>query len=417
MIRRRVWGFVKTKEGKAFLESLASLGILQIISYLFPLITLPYLTRVIGVEHFGDLALVTAVVMYLQTFVDWGYNYVGVRAVARCREDLGQVSRIYSEVFWGRATLALVSLLILGLLVLLLPRLQEIALPLFFRYLVVWGYILYADWLFQGLEQMRYMTMLNLLANLFCTMMVFVVIREAGDYIYYPLLMSLGFCISGVIAFVFIIPRKGIRLQRLSLGEIFISLKGAFDTYISQSVGPYYENLLIPTIDAYSGGRASGLFDAGNKVVVLAQRLNSSLSRAFYPLLARRIEHHRMVVLVSLLTSGGIMLGLMLFAPLIVRLLFAPEFADAVAVLRIVGLSLFFTTLTNVYGVNYLLQMGQERLLRNITLGVVLIGGVALIPVVSSGSWIGAAWLLLATRTLEALIVSYTAYQYKRKNV
>lgn len=89
----------QSKDGKALIENFISLSALQIVGYIFPLITLPYISRVVGVSHFGDIAFATAIVMYFQTFVDWGYNFTATRDLARVRDDKNMVSTIYSTVF------------------------------------------------------------------------------------------------------------------------------------------------------------------------------------------------------------------------------------------------------------------------------------------------------------------------------
>ena len=72
----------KGKAGRTLLSNFASLTVLQVAGYVFPLITLPYLARVIGVENFGRIAFASSVIVWFQTFVDWGFNYSATREVA-----------------------------------------------------------------------------------------------------------------------------------------------------------------------------------------------------------------------------------------------------------------------------------------------------------------------------------------------
>lgn len=399
---------------RGIVESILSLGVLQVISYLFPLITIPYLSRTIGLDKFGDLALATAVVVYFQIFVDWGYNFTGTRDVARNRADGDSLSRIYSEVFWGRLLLIIVSLAILTLLVLVVDRFRPIALPIYFRFFVVVGYWLYADWLFQGLERMRYITLLNLLSNILCTGLVFIVIRTPEDYIYQPLLMSLGFVVAGLASFLFITPRQGVKLRAISLPQVWGSLLDSRDMFLNQSITIYFENVVVLLLGFWSTPRANGLFDAGNKTTSIVLRFTSILSRAFYPLLARKIDRHQLFAYIAVGVALALAIIVFTTAPWIIGLLFAPEFEEATLALRVLAPSIVFSTLVNVYGVNYLGQIGQEKCLRNTTAVCAFVGLIVALPLIHAYSWIGGAVALLLFQVLLGIAV---VRQSKRKKL
>ena len=72
---------------KVLLENFFSLSILQSANYLLPLVTLPYLTRVIGVELFGEFAVAAAIIIYFQTFVSFGFDYTATRNIAKVQSD------------------------------------------------------------------------------------------------------------------------------------------------------------------------------------------------------------------------------------------------------------------------------------------------------------------------------------------
>ena len=87
-----------SKEGKTVFANLGYLTLLQVAGYVFPLITMPYLARVIGADGFGKIAFATAVVVWFQTVADWGFNLTATRDVAQNRYDKNVVSRIFSNV-------------------------------------------------------------------------------------------------------------------------------------------------------------------------------------------------------------------------------------------------------------------------------------------------------------------------------
>ena len=84
---------LNNKEGKVILANFSYLFLLQIAGYLFLLLTMPYLARVIGADGFGRIAIASAVIMWIQTISDWGFNYTATRDVAKNRDDKEKVSQ------------------------------------------------------------------------------------------------------------------------------------------------------------------------------------------------------------------------------------------------------------------------------------------------------------------------------------
>ena len=190
----------KSKDGRTVLSNFGYLTLLQFASYLFPIITVPYLSRVIGVEGYGKIAFASAVMVWVQTVADWGFLLTATRDVAKCRDNKAEVSRIFSETFFARCLLAIVSFIFLCLLILIVPDFKENAEILFVTFLMIPGYIMFPDWFFQAIERMRYTTITNLLVKTIFTVAVFIFIKEKGDYIIVPLLASLGTVAAGIIA-------------------------------------------------------------------------------------------------------------------------------------------------------------------------------------------------------------------------
>lgn len=173
----------KSKDGKTVFANFGYLSLLQVAGYVFPLISMPYLARVIGADGFGKIAFASAIVVWIQTISDWGFNLTATRDVAQNRDNKELVSRIFSNVLWARSVLTLLSGIILLLVVLLVPYLRENADIIFVTFLLVPGYILFPEWFFQAIEKMKYTTFFNLFLKLVFTVAVFVFIHKREDYL------------------------------------------------------------------------------------------------------------------------------------------------------------------------------------------------------------------------------------------
>ncbi|WP_176770714.1 flippase [Myroides phaeus] len=396
---------------KVLLENFLSLSLLQVVGYILPLLTLPYIAKVIGVAYFGEIAFASAVIVFFQTLVDYGYNYTGVRDISRIRENKEEVSKVYSTIFFSKLILMVLGFIILVLLIFMIPEFERNRKILLFTFSIIPGYILYPEWLFQGLEKMKYSAILSTIIKLIFTLLIFIVVKSGNDYVYIPLINGAGFLIVGILAF-FFIKRLGYSLVRVSVKEIIISLKGSTDMFISLILPNLYTNMSTIFLGNYWGRVSTGIFDAGNKFIGLSQQFTNVLSRAFYPYLARKLEKHSIFERISLILSLIISVGLYFLAPLIVSVFYNNDFVDAVIVIRIMSISPIFIFMMNAYGTNYLVLKGREHVLRNIVLVCSILGlGLSWI-LVKKYSFIGAAIAITSIWALRGLLTMYYA---KRK--
>ena len=406
----------RSKDGKVLAQNFAYLSLLKIAGYIFPLITLPYLARVIGTDGFGKIAFASAIVSWVMTIADWGFNYTATRDVAKNRDDIEKVSSIFSNVLWARCILMFASLAVLLILIAIIPKFRNDALIILLTFLLIPGHIASPDWFFQAMEKMKYITILNLLAKLFFTISIFVIIKSPEDYIYHPVLTAGGYILSGVIAFYIILRQWKIKLYKPSLKQSFETIKKSTDVFLNNLMPNLYSNFSTILLGFFGGNVANGLLDAGSKFVGACQQLLQVIYRTFFPFLSRRIDKHDQFSKISVGLSVAMSAILFGFAPLIIKVFFTPEFYDSIAVMRIVSISLIFLTLSSTYGTNYLIIVGREKQLRNITFISSIIGFALSFLLIYYFSYIGAALTITITRGILGLSV-YRSAKIHKSNV
>lgn len=416
-LRQEINRVRKSKDGKVLAENFAYLSLLQVAGYIFPLITLPYLARVIGVDSFGKIAFASAVIGYFQTFADWGFSYTATRDVAKNRENKEKVSEIFSNVFWSRCILTLISLLMLIILILFIPIFNEISSLLFITFLIIPGHIMFPDWFFQAMERMKYISILNILSKIIFTVAVFIFIKEKSDFILQPLFVSLGFIVSGVIAMYYIFIKWKIRLYKPNLKKIRLTIKGSTDVFINNLMPNLYNSFSTVLLGFFGGAVSNGLLDAGSKLVNVSHQFMSVLSRTFFPFLSRRIDKHNLYAKINITISLFIVLFSFALAPIFIKLFFTQEFHHAVGVLRIMSVSILFLSLSNIYGTNYMIIQGYEKQLRNITFVSSLIGFSLSFPLIYYFDFIGAALIITITRGILGISITVRAIEIKRKQL
>lgn len=391
---------LSSKDGRTLFANLGYLSLLQIAGYIFPLITIPYLAKVIGVEGFGKIAFASSVIIWFQTISDWGFNYTATRDVAKNRSDIERVSDIFSSVFWARCLLMIVSFIILVFLIILIPKFREDSNVIFATFLMIPGYIMFPEWFFQAMERMKYITILNILSKALFTVAVFIFVKGKSDYILQPLFVSCGSILSGILAFYYIRRIWGIRLKIVPTKKIFNTIRMSFDVFLNNLLPNLYNSFSTMLLGFVGGPSSNGLYDAGCKFVNIAQQFMQVVSRTFFPFLSRKIEKHHIYVLINIFLAAVGSLLLFLLSPLLIKIFFTSEFYPSITIMKVMSISLFFLMLGDVYGTNYLIIKGKERQLRNISLICSLIGFAISFPLIHYFDYIGAALTVTITRGL-----------------
>lgn len=415
-IRKGINTIKRSKDAKTLLSNFGYLSALQIAGYVFPLITIPYLARVIGVDSFGKIAFASAIIVWFQTVSDWGFNFTATRDVAQNRDNIEKVSEIFSNVLWAKVLLMLVSFVLLVITIYIVPAFRENKDVILVTFLLIPGHIMYPDWFFQAMERMKYITIFNILSKLLFTVAVFVFVKQKSDFILQPLFTSLGFVISGIGAMYLILGKWSVKLRKPHLPSIIATIKGSTDVFINNILPNFYNSFSVILLGFWGGPVANGLLDASRKFTTIAHQFMTTISRTFFPFLARRIDKHDMFAKMNIIIASIGSVLLFILAPFLIKAFFTPEFKDAIIALRITSISTLLVTLSRVYGTNYLILQGYEKELRNVTLRATVVGFIISIPLVYYFNYIGAAITLTATQLVLGLSVMFKAKKVKREN-
>lgn len=406
---------IGSQDGKTVFANFGYLSLLQIAGYVFPLISMPYLARVIGADGFGKIAFASAIVVWIQTISDWGFNLTATRDVAQNRNDKEKISRIFSNVLWARCILTILSGLILLVVVLVVPYLRENADIIFVTFLLVPGYILFPEWFFQAIERMKYTTIFNLIIKLIFTISVFVFIRKREDYLIQPVLTTMGYLLCGIGALYLILKKWGYTLYKPEWTEILKIIRSSTDVFINNLMPNLYNSFSVMLLGFFGGSTANGLYDGGNKFPTIFYQFQSVLSRAFYPFLSRRPDKHSFY---AKLNIGSAIIGavfLIAISPLVIKVMLGDEFENSVIVMQILSFSVIFLAMDYTYGVNFLIINHKEKPLRNLTFVSSIVGMGVSIPLVYYFSYIGAAITVLLCRGMLGIGSYVLTKMYKKK--
>lgn len=165
-------------------------SILTSAGYIFPLLTYPYVSRVLGVTNIGICNFVDGIINYYVLFSLMGILAVGIREVAATKCDRTRLSKTFSSLLCLNAISTTIVLFLLVASIFAVPKLYEHKELMFIGiFKVLFNYLL-IEWFYKGLEDFKYITICSLLTKTLYTISVFVFVRESSDYrVYYLLTM------------------------------------------------------------------------------------------------------------------------------------------------------------------------------------------------------------------------------------
>ena len=174
------------------IKNFAYLSILKGLDIGLPLLIIPYLTHVLGTSYFGKYSFVLAIIQTINIFTSYGYLFSATKKISQNRDDKHVVNQIMNAVFAGRFIVATFIVVLVVMLSNVIFK-DEYEWFMFLTAIgMIYGDIFIPTWLFQGLEQMKYVTIVNAIAKLLFTMLVFAIVTRQQDFKYILLLNSLG---------------------------------------------------------------------------------------------------------------------------------------------------------------------------------------------------------------------------------
>lgn len=173
-------------------------GILTSANYIFPLIVYPYVSRVLGVTRIGACNFVDSIVQYFILLSMFGITSIGVREIAKAKNDKDRLNQVYNSIFWTNALFTIISVVLLIVVIFSVQDLYEYRKLLYVGVLKVVSNFFLIDWLFRGLEEFKYITIRTLLVKCLYVIAVFLFIKEETDYTTYYLLTVMMITVNSI---------------------------------------------------------------------------------------------------------------------------------------------------------------------------------------------------------------------------
>lgn len=406
---------------RRFAVNVASLFSVQVANFLLPILTVPYVVRIIGPERLGLLNFSLAYIAYFTLLINYGFEMAAVRAIASNRFDKTVVDKIFSEVIAGKVILWVLSSVIFGFVTYLNPQFHEHAWLHVCTYITTIAMVLSPFWVYQAMEDLGRVAVFNLVVKVLVTASVFLFIREASDYVYQNLSLSVSQVAINAVALGIALKRFKITFAWPSVARLLNRFREDSTLFFSSVMITIYASSTVFFLGLLSTSYQVGIFSAGTRLEGIARSFVAlALNQAFFPIVANAFgkgrENGLRLVQTAFLPLIGFMvmitIGLWIIAPYFVNIFYGAAFADAITVLRIVAFLPIVIGASNLLGMHTMLNLRMDKAFFGITAVGSVVGLVLNVWLIRGYGYTGAAYAwVLAELYIMLAMFGYLYYK------
>lgn len=379
---------------------------------LFPLISAPYVSKVLGAANLGKVNLANSFVNWFIIFAVFGTTSYGVREVAKIREDRDKLNILFSEIIIINGIFSLITAVVYFIVIFNVDMLRnEIVLYSIMSLSIILN-IFSIDWFYQGIEEYSYITTRSGFFKLLSLVSIFVFIKKTDHYMFFGLISVLSISLSGVLNYFY--SKKYVNVQFQNIHP-FKHVKKLRVFFIHTLIISLYTNLDQTLLGFLVNTKSVAFMSRGKQITSMAIAISTSISNVTLPRASYYIANNKpkFVRLLSVIPkyilwfSIPITVGCILLSPNIMYILGGNEFLEASELLQIMSLIIIFAPLSSFLQNQVLIPTGNEKLGVLCALITSLISILLNLYLIPKYSYIGAAVTLVISEISAVVIRVY----------
>lgn len=357
-------------ENKQVVENILSLSVLNVINYVFPIVIIPYLIYTLGAEKYGIYAFVFSIYQYLLLIVNYGFMFSATKLVSIHRNELEKVSKIFWSVLAVRLLLSFSCSVLVLLSVAFIDIIQNEKSIYLYGIGLLFGTALTPLFLFQGLEKMKYVTIINAIPKLLLTILIFIFINSEEDYSFVILFQAIGFLAAGILSLILAIKTFNIKFVLPSSQDLLYQFRDGWHIFASTISMSFYRESNVLILGFLTNYTVVGFYASAEKVIKAVQSLSNPVTQALYPYFSYRLNKENAdKSLQNVLNFGKyfalflslITLSIVLLSPSIIEMTFSGEYEEMIRNIQLLSPAVFFGGLNYFLGIIILLNLGYKE--------------------------------------------------------
>lgn len=344
------------------------LYVLQFFNTVIPLVTLPYITRILGAEKYGVFSIVLNIITYLQVLIEFGFGLSATRKVA-LSEESDNLSKLFTEVIISRVILFFISIFGVITYILISKRLSQENVCLIILAMGLCAYCFQQNWLFQGKQEMRFISFTNIIARAAVTICIFLFVEKPSDITLYCLLYSLSPIISNIFGTIIACRRYSLIFVRVTGKEILLTFKEGMYVFFTQLSSKVFGAVGITFLGIYASNYEVGIYSALNKIPYMLILAWSPVAQVIYPICSRRImdsysegvKYINRLRRYCLFIFGGISFLIGVAAKIIIRIMLGQEYARYFYLIYPLLVWVLLGINNNFWGIQIMVGSGHDK--------------------------------------------------------
>lgn len=363
-------------KNRILIKNVASLGVVQVVNYIFPLLTIPYVSRIIGPEGFGLINYITAFVSYFVLIVYYGFDLTATRKIAVDPDNLAIRSAVFSEVTCARILLFLVT--IAGFLICIssVPLLSENVKLSLVLFLTVVSALLTPQYVFQGLQKLPVLSILTVVKGVVNTSLIFIFVATKEDLLLYASITVFSNFLISLIAILYVIFVIKIKFTFYSISHTISILKEGRLIFFSSIIFSLYTTTNIIILGFFAEATTIGYYTTAVSFIIIVQSVvNIPLSSSLYPYIGKSFSESeengivklRKIVPLVFYFTAAICLGILVLAPFVVLFIYGKSFTGSIISVQILSFLPLISAMSSLMGIQTMLNLRMDNLFLKIT--------------------------------------------------
>jgi PST family polysaccharide transporter len=421
-ILNRIKYLLNQKERRIVIENFVSLLAVQGANYILPLITIPYLIRVLGIGGFGLYSFIYAFTQYFIIMTDYGFNLTATREVSINRDDQAALSRIFSTVFMVKIIIFIFCCILFCGLVFSIDKFRNHWGLYMIMMIGIFGNLIFPVWYYQGLEKTKYIAIMNFVSRLFATICVFIFIKNQRHLGLAIALQSSGVAVAGLLSLTGIAMFWPVKLVKTSISEIKKTFIGGWNVFVTVMSSTLVNNTNVFILGLFANNEIVGYYSVAEKIIRVFINLAAPINNAIFPRVSKLYNESKergTIYLRKIIRLGTIgffvcIISLIIFSDILIRLVAgvnSPQIKQLLLIMSVLPLTIFWD---NIYGTQVLINIGRTADFMKAVLipGIIsLIVSLVFVPIYGS---IATAVIYLIS---ELMILIMMVYYVRRKSV
>lgn len=344
------------------------LSLLQMFNTIAPMLTIPYITRVLGASKYGTFSIALNLIHYFQVIVEYGFAMSGARKIA-LNHSQEEINKTYTSIFYSRVFLTIVSALVLLIFIAFGNYNNSTLICLAILYIIIFSTTIQLTWLFQGLQDMRPVTIVSMISRIISLILIFWFVKSPKDLYLYCLLYGSTNLIYGIVGQFVGRIKYGIRLCKIKLKTIKEELIDGWYLFTSSAMSKIFGNIGITILGLVSTEFEVGVYSAVSKITTVAIMMFLPVSQALFPHVSRvfrdsaesgkKLVNRIALIVMGLFTCGSLLVFIL--RDTVVNIAFGSEYKNYSLLLLPLLIWMLFSILNNFLGVQILVASGRQK--------------------------------------------------------